>query len=313
MDRVVGIDVSKARLDVHDLAGDRRLAVDNDAAGIAALVEQLGLRPADLLVMEASGGYERGPQRLLGERGLGVAIVNAARVRAFARASGRLAKTDRIDALVIARYGAFARPLPTRLVTGVRQVLAELLAYRHQLITEITARSQQLGHLSTPALRQRAAAALEGLRAERREVTRLIGQTITADRTLADAATLLQSMPGVGPVLVATLLAELPELGTLDRRQIASLVGVAPVARDSGTRQGRRPIRGGRRQVRPPLYMAALVASRSNPTLRATYARLLERGKPPKLALVALMRKILTTLNAMLRNNSTWQISHQTP
>lgn len=247
MDRVVGIDISKARLDVYDLAGGRRLAVSNDAAGIAALVEQLGLGPEDLLVMEASGGYERGPQRLLSERGLSAAIVNAARVRAFARASGRLAKTDRVDALVIARYGAFARPVPTPLVTGDRQVLAELLAYRHQLITEITARSQQLGHLSTPALRQRASVALGQLRTERQEVTRLIGQTITADRTLADAAALLQSMPGVGPVLVATLLADLPELGTLDRRQIASLVGVAPIARDSGTRQGRRPIRGGRR------------------------------------------------------------------
>jgi transposase len=262
--------------------------------------------------MEASGGYERQPHRLLSARGLGVAIVNAARVRAFARASGRLAKTDRVDAEVIARYGAFARPLPTPLVTGPRQVLAELLAYRHQLITEITARRQQLGHLSTPPLRQRAAAALDRLRTERREVTRLIGQTIGADRSLADTAALLQSMPGVGPVLVATLLAELPELGTLDRRQIASLVGVAPVARDSGTRQGRRPIRGGRRQVRPPLYMAALVASRSNPTLRATYQRLLDHGKPPKLALVALMRKILTTLNAMLRNTTPWLSAPQT-
>ncbi len=281
--------------------------MSNDEPGIAALVGQLGLGASDLVVMEASGGYESGPQRLLGERGLRAAIVNAARVRDFARASGRLAKTDRVDALVIARYGAFARPVPTPLAAGMRQVLAELLAYRQQLIIEITARSQQLGHLVTPALRQRAAAALEGLRAERREVTRLIGQTITADRSLADAAALLQSMPGVGPVLVATLLAELPELGTLDRRRIASLAGVAPVARDSGTRQGRRPIRGGRRQVRPPLYMAALVASRSNPTLQATYQRLLDHGKPPKLALVALMRKILTTLNAMLRNASPWQ------
>jgi len=307
MDRVVGIDVSKARLDVYDLAGDRRLAAGNDEAGIAVLVDQLGLGAEHLVVMEASGGYERQPQRLLSARGLRVAIVNAARVRDFARASGRLAKTDRVDAEVIARYGAFARPLPTALVTGARQVLAELLAYRRQLTTEITARSQQLGHLVTPALRQRAGAALEGLRAERREVTRLIGQTITADRSLADAATLLQSMPGVGPVLVATLLALLPELGTLDRRQIASLVGVAPIARDSGTRQGRRLIRGGRRQVRPPLYMAALVASRSNPTLSATYARLLDHGKPPKLALVALMRKILITLNAMLRNDTSWQ------
>jgi transposase len=143
----------------------------------------------------------------------------------------------------------------------------------------------------TLALRQRAAAALERLRAERREITRLIGQTIAGDRDLAAPATLLRSMPGVGPVLVATLRAELPELGTLDRRQITRLVGVAPIAKDSGARQGRRPIRGGRSGVRAPLYMAALVASRSNPTLRAVYERLRANAEPPKLALVVLMRK----------------------
>jgi transposase len=217
MDRVIGIDVSKARLDVHDLADGARLAVASDAAGIAALADRLGLGPQDLLVMEASGGYERAAHRWRSERGLKVAIVNAARVRDFARASGLLAKTDRLDAAVIARYGAFARPAP--LPTGARQ----------------------------------------------------------------------------------------PELATLDRRRIASLAGVAPIARDSGTKHGRRPIQGGRSQVRPPLYMAALVASRSNPALRATYERLITNGKPPKLALVALMRRLLTTLNTMLGTNSPWR------
>jgi transposase len=307
MERVIGIDVSKMRLDVYSLADGRRLVVGNDAAGIAALADQLGLSARDLLVMEASGGYERTAQRHLSARGLRVAIVNAARVRDFARASGCLAKTDRVDAAVIARYGAFARPAPTPLVTGARQVLAELLAYRRQLTAEITARGQQLGHLVTLALRQRAEAGLERLRAERREITRLIGQTIAGDRELAATATLLRSMPAVGPVLVATLLAELPELGTLDRRQIASLVGVAPIAKDSGARQGRRPIRGGRSGVRAPLYMAALVASRSNPTLRAVYERLRAHAKPPKLVLVVLMRKMLITLNAMLRTTTPWR------
>jgi transposase len=307
MDRVIGIDVSKARLDAYALGDGRRLAVGNDAAGIAALATQLSLGAADLVVMEASGGYERRPHRLLSEQGLGVAIVNAARVRDFARASGRLAKTDRVDAEVIARYGAFARPAATPLLTGARQALAELLAYRRQLTAEITARHQQLGHLVTPPLRRRAQAALDRLRAERNEVTELIGQTIAADASLAAAAALLQSMPGVGPVLIATLLAELPELGSLDRRQIASLVGVAPIAKDSGSKTGRRLIRGGRREVRPPLYMAALVASRSNPTLRTLYARLIGNGKPPKLALVALMRKMLTTLNAILRTATPWR------
>lgn len=307
MARVIGIDVSQARLDVYCLEDGRQLAVDNHAAGIVTLVGQLGLGAGDLLVMEASGGYERAAHRLLSERGVAVAVVNAARVRDFARASGRLAKTERIDAAVIARYGAFARPAPTPLANGARQILAELLAYRRQLTAEITARSQQLGHFVTLALRQRAEAALERLCAERREITRLIGQTIAGERDLAATATLLHSMPGVGPVLVATLLAQLPELGSLDRGQIASLVGVAPIAKDSGTKQGRRAIRGGRKDVRTVLYMAALVGSRSNPALRAAKERLLQRGKPPKLALVALMRKMLITLNAMLRSATPWR------
>ena len=307
MERVIGIDVSKVRLDVYSLEDGRRLAVGNDAAGIAALADRLGLSARVLLVMEASGGYERRAHRHLSERGLRVAIGNAARVRDFAKASGRLAKTDRVDAEMIAHYGAFARPAPTPLVDGARQMLAELLAYRRQLTAEITARSQQLGHLATPALRQRAEAALGRLRAERQEMAQLIAQAIAADGALAAAAALLRSMPGVGPVLVATLLAELPELRTLDRRRIASLVGVAPIAKDSGARQGRRPIRGGRGRVRAPLYMAALVASRSNPTLRTVYERLLANAKPPKLALVVLMGKMLIALNAMLRSAAPWR------
>ena len=307
MGRVIGIDVSQARLDVHCLEDGRRLAVGNDAPGIGTLVGQLELGTGDLLVMEASGGYERAAHRLLSARDMAVAVVNAARVRAFARASGRLAKTDRIDAEVIARYGAFARPAATPLATGTRQIVAELLAYRRQLTAEITARRQQLGHLATPALRQRAQVALERLQAERRDITRLIEQTIAGDGDLAATATLLQTMPGVGPMLVATLLAQLPELGTLDRRQIASLVGVAPIAHDSGARQGRRGVRGGRGAVRAPLYMAALVASRSNPTLRAVYQRLRAQAKPPKLALVVLMRKMLVALNAMLRTATPWR------
>jgi transposase len=307
MGRVIGIDVSQAQLDVDCLEDGRRLAVGNDAPGIGTLVGQLELGPGDLLVMEASGGYERAAHRLLSARDMAVAVVNAARVRAFARASGRLAKTDRIDAEVIARYGAFARPAATPLATGTRQIVAELLAYRRQLTAEITARRQQLGHLATPALRQRAQVALERLQAERRGITRLIERTIAGDGDLAATATLLQTMPGVGPMLVATLLTQLPELGTLDRRQIASLVGVAPIAHDSGARQGRRGVRGGRGAVRAPLYMAALVASRSNPTLRAVYQRLRAHAKPPKLALVVLMRKMLVALNAMLRTATPWR------
>ena len=301
MERVIGIDVSQARLDVCCLEDGRRLAVGNDAAGVAALVAQLGLGARDLAVMEASGGYERRAHRDLSARGLRAAIVNAARVRDFARASGFVAKTDRLDAVVIARYGAFARPAPTPLVSGARQALAELLAYRRQLTVEITARRQQLGHLLTPALRQRAQAAVARLAAERQEIARLIRHTIAAEAELARTYALLTSMPGVGPILAATLLAALPELGSLDRRQIASLVGVAPIAKDSGTRHGRRTIRAGRKEVRTVLYMAAVSTSRTAARGAAFYRRLVAAGKPPKLALIALMRKMLTTLNAILR------------
>jgi transposase len=274
MAHVIGSDVSKARLEVCRLEDGRRLAVGNDAAGLSALVERLGTGAQDLMVMAASGGYERTAQRTLSERGLRVAIVNAARVRDFARASGRLAKTDRIDAEVIARYGAFAVPAPTPPVGGARHALAELLAYRRQLTVEITARSQQLAHLVSPALRQRAEAALGRRRAERQEILRLIRHTVAAAAELAGPYALLTSVPGVGPVLAATLLAELPELGTLDRRQIASLVGAAPIARDRCARHGRRAIRAGRKPVRSVLYMAALSTSRTAGRGAAFYRRL---------------------------------------
>ena len=307
---VIGIDVSKTRLDVCRLEDGRRLAVGNDAAGMSALVDRLGIGAQDLILMEASGGYERGARRTLSARGLRVAIVNAARVRDFARASGRLAKTDRIDAEVIARYGAFALPAPTPPVSAARQTVAELLAYRRQLTVEITARSQQLAHLVSAALRRRAEAALARLRAERQEILRLIRHTVAAAAELAGPYALLTSMPGVGPVLAATLLAELPELGSLDRRQIASLVGVAPIAKDSGTKHGRRVIRAGRKQVRTVLYMAAVSTSRTAGRGAAFYRRLVAAGKSPKLALIALMRMMLVTLNAMLRTITPYSPHH---
>jgi transposase len=305
MDRVVGIDVAKARLDAFCLATGRRLAVGNDPKGIAELAAWL--EPGSLMVMEASGGYERLAHRLLAERGLRAAIVNPARVRHFAKAAGLLAKTDRLDAAAIARYGAFARPAPTPVPEGPRQALAELLAYRRQLLAEIAARSQQLGHLRTPALIERGEAALERLRQDKAELDALVRQAIAEDAELAALAALLGSAPGVGPVLIATLLAELPELGTLDRRRIASLVGLAPVAKDSGQKRGRRAIQGGRSTVRQALYMAVLSASRGRSRLAVAYRALVAKGKPAKLALAAVMRKLLVTLNAMARSKALWR------
>lgn len=305
MDLVVGIDISKARLDVYCLASGRRLAVANDAAGVAELAGWL--EPGSLVVMEASGGYERLPHRLLAERGLKAAVVNALRVRQFAKAAGLLAKTDRLDAAVIASYGAFARPAPTPVRSGAREALAEILAYRRQLLAELSARSQQLAHLRTPALIERAQAALDRLRAEKAELDRLLQATIAADPELRAKATLLKGTPGAGPILMATLLALLPELGQLDRRQIASLAGLAPVAKDSGLMRGRRVIHGGRREVRGALYMAVLALSRRDSRFARAYRALVEKGKPKKLALVATMRKLLVTLNAIARHNTPWR------
>lgn len=305
MDRIVGIDVSKARLDAYCLERQRRLAVGNDATGIEQLAAWLP--PGSLVVMEASGGYERSAHRLLTARGIKAAVVNPARVRHFAKASGVLAKTDRLDAAVIARYGAFARPAPTPVRDGRREAVAELLGYRRQLLGEITARSQQLGHLRTASLIERAKAALERLRRDKAELDALLRQTIAGDPELEATAALLGGTPGVGPVLVATLLAELPELGTLGRRKIASLAGVAPVANDSGQMRGRRVIQGGRGAVRQALYMAALSASRGRSRFATAYRALLAKGKPAKLALAATMRKLLVTLNAIARSRTPWR------
>ena len=305
MNQVVGIDISKARLDAFCLASGRRLAVANDAAGIGELA--LWLEPESLVVMEASGGYERLAHRLLVERGSKVAVANALRVRQFAKASGLLAKTDRLDAAVIARTGAFAKPAPTPVRAGAREALAELLAYRRQLLAEITARTQQLTHLRSPALIEHAQAALQRLRRDKAELDRLMRETIAGDIELRAKAALLQGTPGAGPVLIATLLAELPELGNLDRRQIASLVGLAPIARDSGLMRGRRVIQGGRKEVRSALYMATLALSRRASRFALAYRALVAKGKPKKLALVATMRKLLVTLNAIAKTNTPWR------
>jgi transposase len=208
--------------------------------------------------------------------------------------------------MVIARYGAFACPGPTPVLDGARQVLAELLGYRRQLVAEITARTQQLSQLRTPVLIARSKAALERLHQDKAELDALLRQTIAEDAELTAMAALLGSTPGVGPVLMATLLAELPELGTLDRRQIASLVGLAPVANDSGQMRGRRIIQGGRSTVHQALYMAVLSASRGRSRFAVSYRALVAKGKPPKLALAATMRKLLVTLNAIARSRTSW-------
>jgi transposase len=305
---IIGIDISKARLDAFRLGDGARHAVENNENGIAILVDWAG--PSAIFVMEASGGYEQLAHRQLSEQGRHASIVNPARVRNFAKAIGRLAKTDRIDAETIARFAAFTKPAPTPLASTARRELGELLAYRRQVQDEIAARQQQLRHLITPRLRHQAEAALQSLKQTSNALDADIQAVIKADPQLADHYRLLTSMPGCGPVLAGTLLADLPELGSLDRRQIASLTGTAPIARDSGTKTGQRPTRGGRSSVRKVLYMASLTLTQGTTPQADFYRRLLARGKAKKLALVATMRKMLVTLNAMLRQHQPYNPNH---
>jgi transposase len=306
--QVIGLDVSKAWLDGYAPATGRRFRVSNDPAGIEELVQSLGDPAGCLMVLEASGGYERIAHGALVAQGVLAAIVNPKRVRDFARGMGLEAKTDRVDARLIARYGETMRPAATPLPDPARLELREILAGRRQLVEEIAARKQQLEQLTSPAVRAQVEKTLAFLQGEAKALLALLRETIRAHPALAADYALLTSMPGCGPILAATLLAEMPELGTLDRRKIAALAGLAPVAKDSGLRENRRVIKGGRGQVRRALYMGVLASLKTDKSpLKDRYAQLTARGKPPKLAIAALMRKMLVTLNAMLKTQATWK------
>lgn len=301
----IGIDVSKEFLDVA-VAGQQRVTrVSNDETGLCRLKLQLGRNAPELIVMEASGGYERRPAEVLLEAGLPVAIINPRQARDFARSLGRLAKTDAIDARVLARFGEVLKPGPAKLSGESEEQLRELGQRRRQLVGMITAERNRLRH--APRTANRIEKHLRWLEDEVKRTDKEIETLIGSDSALQGKAAILESVPGVGPVLTATLLSSLPELGRLNRKEIAALVGVAPLNWDSGKLRGKRAIWGGRAHVRTVLYMAALVASRRNPAIRALYSRLCEAGKPKKVALVAAMRKLLITLNSMLRTGTTWR------
>lgn len=305
-DRFVGIDVSKARVDVHIRPDGTAFVSATDPEGLAELVRRLTpLRPT-LVVLEASGGYEGVIAATLAEAGLPVAIVNPRQVRKFAGAIGRLAKTDAIDAAVIAHFAQAVRPTARPLPDDLSARLAELTARRRQLVVMINAEKQRLAKARDRIAQRSFKALLKSLEAERARIDRAIDKLIEASPLWCAQQDLLKSVPGIGNVVARTLLAELPELGRVDRRQIAALAGVAPMNRDSGRYRGKRKIQGGRVEVRAPLYMACLVAIRHNPTLKAFYRRLRDTGKPARLALVAAMRKLLTILNAMLRDGKSW-------
>jgi transposase len=300
-----GIDCSAERLDVHIHPCASVFAVDHAPQGWRALDRRLAEAGVEIVALEASGGLEREVAHFLIERGYAVHLLDPYRVRQFAKAAGALAKNDRIDAALIAR---FVVSMPSRPMVRRKAIetLAELVNARAQLIEQITAtRNQQRWHRDPllGRLDQRRAAHLE---ADIATLDRRIGELIGADPDLLAKNAILRSMKGVGPVLAHTLIALLPELGQLSRKQIAALVGVAPFEDQSGKRQGIRFIQGGRARIRAPLYMAALVAGVRNPILKACRERLRARGKKPKVAIVALMRRMITILNAMLRDNKPW-------
>ncbi len=304
-----GIDVSKTALDLAQWGQKEVTRFENDAAGIAAMVAQLPIATAvTSIVVEASGGYEQIMVTELGAASLPIVVVNPTRVRNFARAQGQLAKTDQIDARMIAAFAQAIRPEVRPLGTEEQQLIKALVTRRRQLIDMQTAEKNRRTTIN-PELRPRLEKHLDWLETELAEIEDDLNDWIDQNVQWREKRASLESVPGVGKVTSFTLLAELPELGTLSRQKIAALVGLAPFNRDSGRFRGRRHIFGGRSDVRSVLYMTALSGIRYNPILKTFYDRLIAKGKLPKVALTACMRKLLTILNAIIRDEATWQIA----
>jgi transposase len=300
----VGIDVSQEYVDVA-VSGNRSvLRVATDEGALETLGRQLLELEPKLILMEASGGFERLPLKVLQAAGLPVAIVNPRQVRDFARSLGYLAKTDAIDARVLAQFAAVLNPQPARLSEEAAEQLRALELRRRQLIEMIVAERNRLR--TAPRTAGRIEEHLRWLEDEVKAIERELEELVESDPEMQARAVILRSVPGIGPVLSFILLSGLPELGRLNRKEIAALVGVAPFNWDSGKLRGKRAVWGGRAHIRSALYMAALVASRCNPVIRALYERLCAAGKPKKVALVAAMRKLLITLNSMLRTQTKW-------
>ena len=303
----VGIDVAKDRLDVHVRPSDEAFSVARDSEGLTALMQRLGPLHPYLVVLEATGGFEQTLAAALVSEAMPLAVVNPRQIRDFARATGQLAKTDALDAKAIARFAEAIKPEPRPVPDEQARALGELVARRRQVIEMMTAERNRRRQLSSRRLIKSVDRLLAVLQKELSELEQEVGEGIRGTPAWRERDELLRSVPGIGNVVARTLIADLPELGRLDRKKIAALVGIAPLNRDSGRMHGKRTTWGGRAKVRSALYMAALVASRRNPVLKAFYQRLISFGKPKKLALIAVMRKLLTILNAMVRDNKRWQ------
>ena len=303
----VGIDVAKDRLDVHLLPFGEAFAVARDGEGLDDLVSRLRALDVALVVLEATGGFETTVAGALCANALPLAVVNPRQIRDFARATGRLAKTDALDAALIARFAEAVRPEARPVPDAQARSLGELVTRRRQIVDMMAVERGRRKRLTSRRMIKSVDRLLKALQRELSDLEEDLDETIRGTPAWQETEDLLKSVPGIGDVTARTLIADLPELGTLDRRKIAALVGVAPFNRDSGTFRGRRTIWGGRASVRATLYMAALVASRHNPVLRRFYRRLIDAGKPKKVALTAVMRKLLTILNAIVRDQIPWQ------
>ena len=303
--RYVGIDVSKAQVDIAVRPTGQRWVVSYNENGVEELVTQMTDLSPNLVLLEATGGLELSLVAALAAAALPVVVVNPRQVRSFARATGTLAKTDALDAEVLAHFAEAVRPEVRPLKDAETQVLDSLVARRHQVVTMLVSEKNRLG-TAIGAVRPRIEAHIGWLEQELEDLDEGLRQTLRQSPVWREKDDLLRSVPGVGEQISLTLLAHLPELGTLNRRQIAALVGVAPYNRDSGALRGKRTVWGGRSRVRAALYMGALVGSRRNPVIRDFYLRLLAAGKPKKVALVACMRKLLVILNAILKDRTYW-------
>jgi len=301
----IGIDVAKARLDIAVRPTDQRWQVDYIEERIQELVKQITKLHPTLVLLEASGGLELPVVTALAVASLPVVVVNPRQVRDFARATGKLAKTDSLDAMALAQFAEVIRPLPRSLPDKETQALNTLVTRRNQVMGMLVAEKNRL-HTSRPPVRQRIQLHIDWLEKELDEIDQDLKETLANIPIWCEKENLLRTVPGVGPQVAVSILAYLPELGTLDRKRIAALVGVAPFNRDSGTLRGKRTVWGGRSHIRAALYMAALVASRHNPVISTFYQRLLAAGKAKKVALTACMRKLLVILNAMLKHRCSW-------
>jgi transposase len=303
----VGLDVAKQRLDVHVRPTDEAFSSAADEAGLAALVEKLEqLRPT-LVVLEATGGFHVPVAAAVASAGIPVAVVNPRQIRDYARATGQLAKTDALDARVLARFAEAVKPAPRPLPSEQAQRLSALVARRRQLVEMLGMESNRRQQAHDRQLQRQLDAHLKWLREAVKRLEAELNDTIRSSPVWRERENLLTSVPGIGSTTAFALIADLPELGLLDRRRIAALAGLAPMNRDSGMFRGRRMIRGGRPTVRRALYMATVVAIRFNPAIATFYRRLVDAGRPPKVALTAAMRKLLTILNAVLRDQRPWR------